>query len=422
MTAPSDAGAHRGDAYHALRQRHLQEMRQLLPEHLDRVAWSREELAAERLRRLRHLLRVAKARSSWHRERLSGVDPERFREEDLASVPAMTKEELMESFDDVLTEPSLTLERVEDHLDDLEEGPAYLPGGYQAITSSGSSGRRGVFVYDFRGWTEKFLGWIRYLVREIGTGKRFAIVAGGSPSHGSRLLLQTFSDPEVFDVRPLPTVLPQERIVQGLNALQPEVLAGYATAIGALSPAAAEGRLRIQPRAVVTGGEPLLPELRALIEQAWRVPVHDWWLSSEAGAMGIGCGRGDALHLSDDLLIVEPVDRHGNPVPPGEAAAKIYVTNLFNTALPLIRYEMSDEVTLLPETGTACGCGSQHRRVAAVQGRVDDAFVYAGGPIVHPHVFRAPLGRQRDVIEYQVRQTSDGAAVSIVTGGRTDLD
>jgi phenylacetate-coenzyme A ligase PaaK-like adenylate-forming protein len=85
--------------------------------------------------------------------------------------------------------------------------------------------------------------------------------------------------------------------------------------------------------------------------------------------------------------------------------------------LPLIRYEITDEVTILAEP---CPCGSAHRCVADIQGRLDDVFVY-GGRRVHPHVFRAALSRHAGVIEYQVRQTTRGAEIAVRCGGAVDL-
>ena len=50
------------------------------------------------------------------------------------------------------------------------------------------------------------------------------------------------------------------------------------------------------------------------------------------------------MHLSDDLVIVEPVDENDEPVPCGVESAKIHLTNFFNPLLPLIRYEITDQV------------------------------------------------------------------------------
>ena len=116
------------------------------------------------------------------------------------------------------------------------------------------------------------------------------------------------------------------------------------------------------------------------------------------------------MHLSYDLAIVELVDDAGRPVPTGVRSDKIFTTNLYNHALPLIRYEITDELTAVDQP---CPCGSAFRRVGDPHGRLDDTFRYDGGVLVHPHVFRSPLSRCRSVVEYQVRQTVRGAAIAV---------
>jgi phenylacetate-coenzyme A ligase PaaK-like adenylate-forming protein len=106
-------------------------------------------------------------------------------------------------------------------------------------------------------------------------------------------------------------------------------------------------------------------------------------------------------------------------VAPGVTSQRVYVTNLYNTTLPLIRYEVTDEVTLLGP----CPCGSPFQRIADPQGRLDDLFAYAGGVVIHPHVFRSVLGRSTEVVEYQVRQTGTGADVrAVMRSGATVSD
>lgn len=60
------------------------------------------------------------------------------------------------------------------------------------------------------------------------------------------------------------------------------------------------------------------------------VAVWNSWGASEGGGLGIPCDAGPWTHIADDLFIVEPVDAAGNPTPPGERSAKIYLTNLYN--------------------------------------------------------------------------------------------
>ena len=64
------------------------------------------------------------------------------------------------------------------------------------------------------------------------------------------------------------------------------------------------------------------------------------------GLFANGCAHG--IHLPDDLCLVEIVDRDGRAVPPGQPGQRILVTNLYNPALPLIRFEVTDEVRVLP--------------------------------------------------------------------------
>ena len=403
----------------ARRQRHVQEKRALTPSLIDQISWSADRLAEERRSRLRALLRLAKQRSAWHGERLRDVDPDVFEEDDIRLLPAMTKDDLMESFDRIVTDPQLTLERVEEHLSGLDSDPAYLLDRYNAIASGGSTGRRGVFVYSWDAWTVNYVGWFRYLLRSFeGDPFTMALVASGTATHVSSALLRTFADPQVIATSRVPVTLPLDTICAELNRLQPDVVFGYPTALRRLAEAAESGQLRIAPSVAVTGGEPLLAEIRAACDRAWGIPVQNWWLSSEGGPMAIGCGHGNGLHVSDDLVVIEPVDRSGRPVPVGVSSDKVYLTNLFNDALPLIRYEITDEVTRLDGM---CPCGSAHRLIADVQGRLDDSFRYPGGVMVHPHVFRSPLGRERAIVEYQVRQTERGAAISLICTGDVDL-
>src|SRR5229473_2822972 len=85
----------------------------------------------------------------------------------LAALQVMTKDDLMANFDEIVTDDRLRLDVVEDHLEALTAADAYLFGRYHAVASSGSSGRRGVFVYDWDGWITAYLGTVRHLLREL---------------------------------------------------------------------------------------------------------------------------------------------------------------------------------------------------------------------------------------------------------------
>jgi phenylacetate-coenzyme A ligase PaaK-like adenylate-forming protein len=218
-------------------------------------------------------------------------------------------------------------------------------------------------------------------------------------------------------VTPVPATLPISEIVARLNELQPEILGGYPTMLYALAGEARSGRLSIKPRMLRPGSEPLLPEIREAMLDVWGASIINILGTSE-GATASSCGESDGMHLNEDLVIFELVDANGDPVPPGVRAAKMYITNLYNLAQPLIRYELTDEATLIDEP---CPCGSSMRRIADIEGRSDDLFTYDGGIVVHPLVFRSRMGHERNVIEYQVTQTARGASIALRAQGELDM-
>jgi phenylacetate-coenzyme A ligase PaaK-like adenylate-forming protein len=402
--------------YEDLRQRHLADVAALMPEQVQRLRWPADRLRQERRDRLRELLAVAKAASPWHRERLAGVDPAGFEEEDLAGLPAMTKDDLMANWDQVVTDRRLTLGLVEGHLAGLESD-AYLFDELHAAASGGSSGRRGVFVFGWRAWAVGFAGfmrgsfWDRAVTPELAAlPNRIAMVAASHAAHMTSSMAQTFASP-MAEVKRFPVSQPIDQIVAGLNAYQPVALMGYPSALALLAVEARAGRLRILPRRITSTSEPLLPEVRQALQDCFGAPVANMYGTSEAGPVGVGCWRGPGIHLCDDLVIVEPVDQAGRPVPPGTRSDKLYLTAISNPTLPLIRFELTDQVTFLDRS---CPCGSAHQLIADVEGRLDDAFRYPGGQVVHPHVFRSALGRDPRVVEYQVRQTPTGAEALVI--------
>ncbi|HEV3464987.1 MAG TPA: AMP-binding protein [Actinomycetota bacterium] len=402
--------------YEDLRQRHLADLMGLLPEHVQRLRWPADRLRQERRERLRDLLRVAGASSPWHRERLAGVDPDGFDEADLAGLPPMTKDDLMANWDQVVTDRRLTLDLVERHLAGLE-ADAYLFDEVHAVASGGSTGRRGIFVFGWREWATAYAGflrpslWDRAVTPELAAlPMRLAMVGAENATHMSSALPQTFASPAV-EVARFPVNQPIGQIVAGLNAYQPVALMGYPSMLVLLAAEARAGRLRILPRRVTSTSEPLRPEARRALAEAFCAPVANMYGTSEAGPVGVGCFRGPGIHLCDDLVVVEPVDQAGRPVRPGVRSDKVYLTALANPTLPLIRFELTDQVTLLERS---CPCGSAHQLIADVESRLDDVFAYPGGQVVHPHVFASVLRRDPGIVEYQVRQVPSGAEVLVV--------
>jgi phenylacetate-coenzyme A ligase PaaK-like adenylate-forming protein len=406
--------------YEATRRRHAEYANGLLPELVARISWPRERIEAEQTRALRAIVRHAKEHSPWHRERLRGVDPDSITTLDVERIPPMTKSDLMANWDAIVTDRRATLAAAEAHLERLT-ADAYFLDDHHVIASGGSTGTRGVFLYDWHGWAVTGYGLLRGLfavARKLGlaTPSPGASVAAYAATHASSALAQTFSSPALSLAR-FPVSLPLADVVAGLNRVQPVLLHGYGSMLAILAAEAAAGRLRIAPRIVWSTSEPLLPEAHDAVEAAWRATVLDAWATSESNGAAFPCEAAPGFHVGDDLGIVEPIDDRGAPVPAGTRSAKILLTNLYNRIQPILRYEVSDEFLFAAEP---CACGSKHAKVLEVGGRADDVFRYPGGAAVHPITFRSPLGREPAIVEYQVRQTATGAEVYVVARGVFD--
>jgi phenylacetate-coenzyme A ligase PaaK-like adenylate-forming protein len=389
--------------------------------YLERLRWPRSEIVTEQTRALRNLLAHATAGSSWHRRRLGHLDLERFTPADLALIPPMTKDDLMEHWDVIVTDRRCTLERANAYLKVLTRD-AYFLDRYHVVASGGSSGKRGVFIYDWHGWAASYVSPTRSLVAALRSvdpapAGPIASVSADVATHMSSGLTQTFTRPDLPVVR-APATLPIDRIVEILNRAQPALLHSYPSMLPALCEEARSGRLRISPAFVWTTSEPLLPEIRNVTEGTWKVPVLNAWAASETTGT-FPCAYGTGFHLSEDLSIIEPVDAGGAAVPPGVRSDRILITNLCNRLMPLIRYEISDEFEL---TERPCLCGSSFLKAQDVHGRHEDSFEYAGGVRIHPLRFDTVLGREPWVLEYRVSQTVRGAQVDVVTSGAGNLE
>jgi phenylacetate-CoA ligase len=400
-------------------------VRAALPDHLDRLTWDADRVRSHQRDRLRALLRHAKAGSRFHAERLAGVDPARFELADLASLPTMTKAEMMAGLDDLLTDPRLSRAVLERHLKRLAHASVAglteatpLVGEYVVLASGGSSGERGVFAYAADAIVDYTLGLIRAgLARLLRLGPPppggvpMAMVAAASPIHATRALPDLFSG-ELLAVTSIPVTLPLPEIVDRLNRMQPMLLQGYPSVLSLLAAERAAGRLRIAPLAVTGSSEQFLPDARTRVAAAFGVGVVDQFGSTE-GVVG-GSAPGDpAIVLASDLAIVELVDARNRPVPPGTPSAKALVTNLMNPVQPLIRYELPDRFVRQPDAAD-----HGHLRVT-VEGRADDLLRY-GDVVVHPLVLRSALVDTPEVVEYRVTQTRRGAHVEVVAPGGVD--
>jgi phenylacetate-CoA ligase len=330
----------------------------------------------------------------------------------------VTKHDLMANFDDWVTDPAVNISSVEVFLrDERHVGSLYL-NRYAVFTTSGVTGKRGIFIHDTSalgiytalGIARDSLGLINpgYIFSALTGGGRVAVVVA-TGGHFAGVAATEFArrfNPRLSKrVRTFSVMMPLPSIVKELNDFQPAILFGYPTAFLLLAYEQSAGRLAIHPLEVVTGGEWLAPLARKQIEQAFRCSVRDVYAASEFLGIAFDCGHG-WLHVNADWVILEPVDESYLPVPAGKASSTVLLTNLANRVQPIIRYDLGDCITLRPDP---CPCGSRLPAIR-IEGRRDEILFLqepGGGKIpVLPMAIATVVEETPGVQCFQVIQTA----------------
>src|SRR5262249_29218268 len=124
----------------------------------------------------------------------------------------------------------------------------------------------------------------------------------------------------------------------------------------------------------------------------------------EVSVIASECPEHDGLHTMAEGLFIEVV-KGARPAQAGEIGS-ILVTDLFNRAMPLIRYRIGDLGAW--EEGT-CACGRGLPRLRSVAGRVTDFLVGADGRLVSGVFLATYLVAQRPSLgQVQIHQEKAG--------------
>jgi phenylacetate-coenzyme A ligase PaaK-like adenylate-forming protein len=391
----------------------LEVLRGLTRELLSRDGWSRERLLAYRDMRLATLIAHAVERSPYYRDVLGPDAATR----PLTDLPTLPKTTLVEQWDRIVCNPRLTLAAVEAHAAGASAAEPFL-GDFRVVTTSGSAGLRGTFVYDADDWRTWIAASLRVMAHGgIGPDTRFVAIGAPDAAHMSKQLFAILSRGR--SAPHLTALTPMDGMVEALNEYRPEALAGYAGIMALLADEQLQGRLRIRPRVVTCTSEPVTEDIRARIAAAWRSEPTDVYATTEAAVVAASTPEHPrTLEVPEDLVVVEVVDERNLPVPPGVAGDKVLLTNLASSSLPLIRYELPDRVTLGEGPNPT---GRPFLHLATIDGRAGDTIrlpAAAGGTVaVLPYRLGAPFARVPDVRQFKIVWDGSTLRVRVVLRG-----
>lgn len=362
--------------------------------------------------RLSSLVKWVYQKSPFYRElyKNAGVDVEFPRLED---IPPVTKEMLMSNYDRALTIPDLTLHDIDEFCRNHENSTNSIPyfqGRYFVIRSSGTSGLKGLFLYDRKYFREMLAAVTAYRPFDLIRDKKTHVTITGlfSPDN-YHLGYTTFLRLKAPGIRAtaVPASSSLEDIVNALNNIKPDILAGYPSVLNELISAVNSHSLNISPRQICCGGESLSPRTQDTLRDVFQCPVFNFYGSAEANPIAIQCHTTKWLHIIEDFVILEPVDQDLYPVPPGTLSHSCLLTNLHSRTIPLIRYRLDDQIVMSKEP---CSCGSIFHTIMEVRGRLPNMInmqhVKGHLAAIHPESLLTICERENGLAAFQVTQLS----------------
>jgi phenylacetate-CoA ligase len=327
----------------------------------------REQLVALQDERLRTMVAYVHATSPFWRRKLeaAGVSPgDVSGVADLPSLPFTTRAEL-----------------------DAEQAEHPPFGEYTCspreswqglYTTSGTSGRKLRRVVSHRDWRlmiDRF-----YRVPAPPAGEMFMLLGPVDGVLGATVGVEAARERGQIPV--LAGLWDTRTKVEAIAELRPAVIAGAASYIMHLAEVAREMGIDLAAcglRGVTSFGEPGvgIEATQAVIARSFGVSeIIDGYGLTEVWPLGGNCPHSGALHIPDDLVAVECVDRDTlEPLPEGETG-EIVFTSLVGDTQPLLRYRSRDVGRLT--ISAPCACGATVTRIEAIEGRTDDMIWYRG--------------------------------------------
>jgi len=311
------------------------------------------------------------------------------------------------------TVPMLTRTDIQDAGDDLHS--TEVPADHGRVSTQWTGGSTGTPVMVLTTEvTRRF--WIANTLREYrwqgcDLSKKLAVIrfrtdAEANPPNGARL--STWGTATVGRVETGPCAVlsvksTTKEQADWLRREQPAYLQTYPSLVFELAQHFhAHGETLASLSQIYTYGEVIEPKVREACRRAWDVEILDSYSANEVGHIAVQCAEGGSYHHQAEHLLVEILDENGRACTPGETG-RVVITDLFNYAMPLLRYEIGDYA----DVGRQCTCARNLPTMRKILGRQRNMFVRPNGDTYWPALNINPLaafGGRIPVRQFQVVQ------------------
>lgn len=309
-----------------------------------RLTISREELEKYQKKKMTEILLYAYDHSTYYRKRFEEKNISR---KDIGLIPienypSLTKKELMKNFNEIVC-TNVDINEMRSFDANPDNNNKLYKDKYHIVHSSGTTEKPGYFIYDEKAWQQMLIATIRAalwdmsmkeIIKLLSKKPRIVYIAETDGRYGGAMAVSDgiagVKAKQLF----LDIKMPLDEWIDKISKFQPNIIIGYPSAIKILMESVARGEIKTNLFRIISCGEPLSKNLRDCFTKTFKCKVINFYGASESLALGVEVGNEDEMYLFDDMNYIEILEDG------------IYITCLYNKIQPLIRYKISDKVTL----------------------------------------------------------------------------
>lgn len=308
--------------------------------------WTIEQLEEFQNKRLKEIILYVYKYIPGYRKKMDSVNirPGDIKSKsDLWKIPVTTREELQNNKDFYNSK--------------LISGTLFTGGSTGAPLKYFESMESGIIRMKahLRGWS-----WNGYV-----PGRKLAVICSGQGNVKNNNTINLTGD------------LTAENIKDNIRILldfKPQHLRGYVSSLYILAKYCIDNEIKIDGiKSINPISENLYDFQRFFMEKAFNCKVFEEYCCNDGGACAWECGHHNGLHYVMERAIIEDLN------------GEILVTDLWNKAMPFIRYKNGDSVLFLEKK---CSCG-RNLPLIKVKGRTNDMLISKAGPISPTYIMHS---------------------------------
>ena len=336
----------------------------------------------------------------------SGIIPEDIKTtEDLLKIPCLTKNDIQKNLNELVIRSSASIALIKD-------------------STGGSTGQPLIFYYTKSMNERREAARIRHN-RWCGwdIGQKTGVLWGAleTPDKKSRMrkrIRNRFINRScllnAYDIN-------EEQLYQfalKMQAFKPTMILAYTHVLYLFAKYLERHNFDIRPKGLICSAETLTQDKRRVIESVFKCKLLNRYGSREVGLIASECQEQSGLHINAENVYLEIV-KEGRHVRSGEIG-EVIVTDLFNYAMPLIRYKIAD---VARASDRICSCGRGLPMIGSVEGRTTDFIITSEGKLIASAYFTRLFYSENGVKQFQlIQEKKNKIVIKIVKSDSFSLD